>query len=159
MEFNFEQNEQDIESTLAFALCKDRKSVGVAWAKAPMSVSDAVQVLGYAALNALASSRKDVPYVERRDEVHKLIRLFASELNANPSQAIWRKAADEVPEGCIARKVIFTLKEGLFPKRQILEGEFDYLGGKTFVSNGAKYSLSEVAYWAYAPEPPMENED
>ena len=158
----FNLNEQDIQSTIAFALYKDRKTIGMSWAKDKelMSVHDTIQVIGRAILEAVASgSGKNESYVERRDEVHKLIRMFADELNADPSQAIWRKAADEKPEGCHPKKVIFTLKEELFPKRRIFEGEFDYLSGKTFISNGVRYSIPEVAYWAYAPEPPIENED
>ena len=160
MEFEFEQGNENILSTLALALYKDN-SICIAWNGEPMSTATAVQVLAKAIGHTIAA-KKDRTFVDRRDEAHAIIRLFAEAMEAEPTASIWRKADDELPKA--RTELMFTLRHD--KSKLVYYGHFEPNQNEFIAESNSEERLAanvefapdEVAYWAFAPVRPIEDD-
>ena len=154
MEFKFEEGTEKLVGTLAFALYEDNSICVDSAAGKPLDIYQISQVAGFAIKDALAivASKTGKTYVEKRDEAHEIVRLFATALGANPCSIAWRKASEEEPAH--NENVLFTLHGGI----DTLYGYYDLLA-QMFIDvsdNDRHYLVSDVSYWMPAPEVPKE---
>ena len=149
MDFQFENGEENVKATLAFAIYENG-DIGIAYHDTPIGAEAMTEVLGIATAHSLVSSMKEKTWVERRDKVHSLVRLFAKAMRADPVATIWRKTSDEVPD--TRALLMFTL----YGHKDCCFGNFD--DGKFIEKDGISYEPSEVAYWTYRPTPPVQKD-
>lgn len=154
MEFKFEKGTEKLVGTLAFALYEDNSICVASAAGKPLDIYQLSQVAGFAIKDALANiaNRTGKTYVERRDEAHEIVRLFATALGTNPSSIAWRKASEEEPAH--NENVLFKLDRGT----DTLYGYYDLLA-QMFIDvsdNDRHHLVSDVSYWMPTPETPEE---
>lgn len=155
MEFKFSCPDEDIIKTLAFALDKD-DNIQIATGDNPIDTYAMADILGRAIGYVYKNDGTDNDFVDKRDQVHKIIRIFASALNADLLAANWRKPEDELP-AISSRDVFFVLK-GQNQYDVPREGYYDYLSTTFRDDDGTGYEVSDVAYWMPYPKIPMQKE-
>ena len=151
MEFKFENGDENVIATLAFALYDDN-AISTAYAGKPLSIYQMTQVLGQVINASVVKSDNFKNWIDRRDEIHRIARCFCESMQAAPSAAIWEKADKANPN---AQKVLFTLKGD----KTILKGDFKKESLAYVTDDQKVYPVEKVAYWCYCPSAPIENDE
>lgn len=155
MNFDFSCPDKNIVKTLAFALDKD-DNIQIAAGDNPIDTYAMTEILGKAIGDVYKNDGTDNDYVDKRDQIHKIIRIFAGALNADLLAANWRKPEDELPNTS-ERDVFFVLK-GQNRYDVPHEGYYDYLSTTFRDDDGTEHQMGDVAYWMPYPKIPMQKE-
>ena len=161
MEFKFSCPDEDIVKTLAFAIDKN-DNIQIAHGDNPIDTHAMTQILGEAIREVFKNDGTNNDFVDKRDQVHEIIRIFAEALHANSLAANWRKPEDNLPT-FDERDVFFVLK-GQKPDKYSSEGcphegYYDYAANIFCDDNGDRYQIGDVAYWMPYPKVPIQKEE
>jgi len=151
MEFKFSCPDEDIVKTLAFAIDKD-DNIQIAYGDNPIDTHAMTQILGEAIRETFKNDGTNEDFVDKRDQVHEIIRIFAEALHADSLAANWRKPEDELPTFG-ERDVLFALKG---QTEYLHEGYYDYLAKVFRDDDGTGYRAGDVVYWMPYPKIPIQ---
>lgn len=155
MEFKFSRPDKDIIMTLAFAIDKD-DNIQIAAGDNPIDTYAMTEILGKAIKDVYKNDGTDNDFVDKRDQVHKIIRIFTGALNADLLAANWRKPEDELPT--LSERDVFFVLKGQNRYDVPHEGYYDNLDSIFRDDDGTGYQMSDVAYWMPYPKIPMQKE-
>ena len=139
MEFQFEQGDEGIIGELAVAAYGDN-SFCISHAGHPLNAYDITRIVGISIRELIAKDTQLDSWVARRDEIHRIIRLFAEAMGAEPAAIAWHRVDEEEPT---MRHIQFVVQGSSEVRAGIYNKDT-----KTYVaSNGQHYAADDVTYW------------